>query len=50
MAEPKLQIDQRLDRIEAAIEIMANRLVRAETGFDADDAEDVEKTLRGEEL
>ena len=55
MAEPKLQIDKRLDelelrvgRIEKAISMMANWLVQAQTGFNAKDAEGIEKILRGE--
>jgi len=48
MAEPKLQIEQRLDRIELAIGTMAQWLVQAQTGFGAQDAEGIEKILRGE--
>jgi len=48
MAEPKLAIDQRLDRIELAINTMAQWLVQAQTGFGARDAEGIEKILRGE--
>jgi hypothetical protein len=55
MAEPKLQIDKRLDelelrveRIEKAISMMAQWLVQAQTGFNAKDAEGIEKILRGE--
>jgi hypothetical protein len=55
MAEPKLQIEQRLerieqhaDRLELAIATMAQWLVQAQTGFGAKDAEGIEKILRGE--
>jgi hypothetical protein len=48
MAEPKLQIEERLDRIEMAIGTMAQWLVQAQTGFGAHDAEGIEKILRGE--
>jgi predicted transcriptional regulator len=48
MAEPKLQVDQRLDRHEKAISTMAQWLVQAQTGFNANDAEGIEKILRGE--
>lgn len=48
MAEPKLNIDRRLDRIELAIGTMAQWLVQAQTGFSARDAEGIEKILRGE--
>lgn len=48
MAEPKLQIDQRLDRIERAISTMAACLAQAQTGFDHRDADAIEKILRGE--
>jgi hypothetical protein len=48
MAEPKLQVDQRLDRIELAVGTMAQWLVQAQTGFSAKDAEGIEKILRGE--
>jgi hypothetical protein len=48
MAEPKLQIEQRLDRIELAIGTMAQWLVQAQTGFGAQDAEGIERILRGE--
>jgi TRAP-type mannitol/chloroaromatic compound transport system permease small subunit len=49
MAEPQLQIEKRLDRIEKAIGTMAHWLVEAQTGFGAKDAEGIEKILRGEE-
>lgn len=55
MAEPKLQIErrmdqveERLDRIELAVGTMAQWLVQAQTGFGAHDAEGIEKILRGE--
>jgi hypothetical protein len=48
MAEPQLQVEERLDRIEMAISIMAQWLVQAQTGFNARDAEGIEKILRGE--
>jgi hypothetical protein len=48
MAEPKLQIERRLDRIEKAIGTMAQWLVQAQTGFNAHNAEGIEKILRGE--
>jgi hypothetical protein len=50
MADPKLQIEQRLDRIELAVGTMAKWLVDAQTGFGAKDAEGIEKILRGEKL
>jgi hypothetical protein len=43
MAEPKLEIDRRLDRMEKAIGTMA-RLV-----FEPEAVEEIEKILRGEE-
>ena len=56
MAEPKLQIEKRVDdaeerleRCERAIGTMAQWLVQAQTGFGAHDAEGIEKILRGEE-
>jgi hypothetical protein len=48
VAEPKLQIEQRLDNIERAVGTMAQWLVQAQTGFNAKDAEGIEKILRGE--
>ena len=48
MAEPMLETDRRLDRIERAIGTMAEWLVQAQTGFSAKDAEGIEKILRGE--
>jgi hypothetical protein len=50
MAEPKLEIEKRLDRIELAVATMAQWLVQAQTGFSAKDAEGVEKILRGETI
>jgi len=49
MAEPQLQIERRLDRIEKAVGTMAQWLVQAQTGFNAKDAEGIEKILRGED-
>lgn len=49
MAEPLLEVDRRLDRIELAIRTMAQWLVQAQTGFGAKDAEGIEKILRGDE-
>lgn len=46
--EPKLQIEQRLDRIELAIGTMASWLVQAQTGFGTKDAEGINRILRGE--
>lgn len=48
MAEPKLQIEQRVERLELAVGTMAQWLVQAQTGFGAHDAEGIEKILRGE--
>lgn len=48
MAEPKLQIEERMDRVERAVSTMAQWLVQAQTGFGAHDAEGIEKILRGE--
>lgn len=48
MAEPKLQIEERMDRVERAVSTMAQWLVQAQTGFNAKDAEGIEKILRGE--
>ena len=50
MAEPKLQIEQRVERCEKAIGTMARWLVEAQTGFGAADAEGIEKILRGEDM
>jgi hypothetical protein len=48
MAEPQLEIEKRLDRHEKAIGTMAQWLVQAQTGFNANDAAGIEKILRGE--
>jgi hypothetical protein len=48
MAEPKTEIERRLDRVELAISTMASWLVQAQTGFGIKDAEGIEKILRGE--
>lgn len=55
MADPKLQIEQRVEELEEkterhdrAIGTMAQWLVQAQTGFGAQDAEGIEKILRGE--
>lgn len=48
MAEPKTEIEQKLDRHEAAIGTLAHWLVEAQTGFSAKDAEGIERILRGE--
>lgn len=48
MAEPELQIETRVGRCEDAISTMAQWLVQAQTGFNAKDAEGIEKILRGE--
>jgi hypothetical protein len=55
MAEPKLQIDKRVEELEEqvkrhelAIGTMAQWLVQAQTGFGAHDAAGIEKILRGE--
>jgi hypothetical protein len=50
MAEPKTEIERRLDRHEKAIGTMASWLVQAQTGFGAQDAEGIEEILRGEDL
>lgn len=48
MAEPRLDVEKRLDRLEMAVGTMAQWLVQAQTGFNAKDAEGIEKILRGE--
>ncbi len=48
MAEPKLQIEKRVDQLELAVDMMAQWLVEAQTGFNARDAEKIGKILRGE--
>jgi len=50
MADPKLQIEKRVERCEKAIGTMAAWLVQAQTGFGAQDAEGIEKILRGEDV
>jgi hypothetical protein len=50
MAEPKLQIEKRLDNLELAVGTMAQWLVQAQTGFGAQDAAGIEKILRGEKI
>jgi hypothetical protein len=50
MATPKLQIEERIDRLELAVGTMAQWLVQAQTGFGAHDAEGIEKILRGENV
>ena len=56
MAETKLEIEKRMDEAEArlerqdqAISTMAQWLVQAQTGFNATDAEGIEKILRGDD-
>lgn len=49
MADPKLQIEQRVERLEKAVSTMAYWLVQAQTGFGQKDAEGIDKILRGEE-
>jgi hypothetical protein len=48
VADPKLQIERRLDRIEEAIVQMSERLVEVPNAFDRRDADAVQETLRGE--
>jgi cell division septum initiation protein DivIVA len=55
VAQPKLQIEQRVEELEEqvkrhelAIGTMAQWLVQAQTGFGAHDAAGIEKILRGE--
>lgn len=50
MAEPKLQIEKRVDNLELAVGTMAQWLVQAQTGFGAEDAKGIEKILRGEKI
>ena len=47
MAEPKLEIEKRLDRIELAIGTMAAWLVQAQTGFSQKDAQGIGEILYG---
>lgn len=48
MANPKTEVERRLDRHEKAISTMASWLVQAQTGFGQHDASGIEKILRGE--
>lgn len=48
MAEPKLQIEQRLDNIEEAVSTMANLLAETQLGFEPEDADKIDRILRGE--
>lgn len=55
MADPKLQIeqrvdelDQKLDRIDQAVRTLSGWLVEAQTGFNEKDAQGIEKILDGE--
>lgn len=55
MAEPKLEIEKRMDQVEErqdrhekAISTMAQWLVQAQTGFGVQDASGIEQILRGE--
>jgi hypothetical protein len=57
MAEPKLEhnerldkLDATLDRMERAIETLCEWLVQAQTGFNARDAEGIKRILRGESV
>lgn len=49
MAEPKTEIDRRLDRQESAISMMAYKLAEKHLGFSEEDVDEIEKILRGEE-
>jgi hypothetical protein len=48
MAETKLEIEKRCDRIELAINTMVHWLVQADIGFDKDRVEVIETILRGD--
>jgi DNA-binding CsgD family transcriptional regulator len=48
VAEPKLEIEKRVERLELAVGTMAQWLVQAQTGFSARDAEGIEKILHGD--
>jgi DNA-binding CsgD family transcriptional regulator len=48
VAEPKLEIEKRVERLELAVGTLAQWLVQAQTGFSARDAEGIEKILRGD--
>ena len=50
MADGKLEIEKRMDRVELAVGTMAQWLVQAQTGFGAHDAAGIEKILRGEKV
>lgn len=50
MAKPELDVERRLDNLEAAVETMANWLVQAQTGFGAHDAQGIIKILREGEM
>jgi len=57
MVEPRTEVDRRLDLVEQeitqvkkAVGMMAQWLVQSQTGLTAQDAEKVEKILRGERL
>jgi len=50
MAEPKTELDHRLDRMELAISTMASWLVQAQTGFNSKDAQGIERILAGGHL
>jgi hypothetical protein len=47
MAEPKLELEKRLDRIELAIRTLAFQLVEAQTGFGERDAQGIAWILEG---
>jgi hypothetical protein len=46
--EPEVSVEERLKRLERAVSAMAMWLVQARTGFNAKDAEGIEKILKGE--
>lgn len=55
MADPKLEVEERLEqleiklgRVELAVSTMATWLVQAQTGFNAQDSQGIERILRGE--
>jgi hypothetical protein len=48
MTKPKTEIEQRLDRLEAAVKTMANWLVQAQTGFGVKDAQGIHRILDGD--
>jgi hypothetical protein len=47
MAEPKLDIEKRLDRVELTLGVMASWLVKANVGFTEEDALGMQHFLRG---